>query len=210
MVGDVTHARRGLSAGGLVLAGGRGSRLGGRDKAELTRSDGRRLVDQAVASLAPLCTRGVTVLRGPLQELPGIAVNQVADPGLGPVGALAVGISAAITGGQHSVLVLAVDVVDPCVPLLARMARILMDDEHDVVLPIVDGHLQPLHAAWSTGAASILAAAVDEGVLRVHDVLERLDVRVMDRDEWEDLDPDALFVRDIDVPADLALLGAGG
>lgn len=206
----VDAARRGLSAGGLVLAGGRGSRLGGRDKASLTRPDGRRLVDQAVAALAPVCARGVTVLRGPLQDLQGLDAHQVADPGLGPVGALGVGIEAAITGGQHTVLVLAVDIVEPCVPLLQRMGRTLMDDDHDVVLPIVDGRLQPLHAAWSTRAASVLAEAVNERVLRLHDVLDRLDVRVVERDDWIDLDPAARFALDVDVPADLALLAPQG
>jgi molybdopterin-guanine dinucleotide biosynthesis protein A len=156
--------------------------------------------------LEPVCSRGVTVLRGPLEHLPGLNVNQVADPGLGPVGALGIGIESAITGGQHSVLVLAVDVVEPCIALLQRFAAILVEDDHDVVLPMVEGHLQPLHAAWSTKAATVLAEAVEEGVLRLHDVLERLDVCVVERDGWADLDPDARFVRDVDVPADLALL----
>lgn len=148
----------------------------------------------------------MTVLRGPLAQLEGLDATQVADPGLGPVGALGIGMENANVGGQHVVLVLAVDVVAPCVPLLQRAARILVEDDHDVVLPSVDGRWQPLHAAWSTRAATDLTRAVEEGMLRLHDVLDRLDVRVLEPEDWADLDPDARFVRDVDRPEDLSLL----
>lgn len=202
-------------AGGLVLAGGRGRRLGGRDKATLLRADGLRLVDNAVAALRPACPRGITVLRGDHEPLPGMAddLRQVPDPGRGPVGALCVGLESALAQGQHMVLVLAVDVVTPCVPLLARLAQVLVEEDVDVVVPEVDGQLQLLHAAWSTRAAATMERCLERGILRLHDALEALEVEAVGRDLWADLDPTASFVRDVDEPTDLALLehlaGAG-
>ncbi len=208
--GHVLGRGRGLQAGGLVLAGGRGTRLGGRDKAALRRADGARLVDHAVTALEPACPRGITVLRGDQTPLTGLAagVRQVADPGRGPVGALCVGLTAAIAQGQHVVLVVAVDVVEPCVPLLVRLARTLVEEDLDVVVPEVDGRLQPLHAAWSTRAAATVEACLDAGTLRLHDVLAQLEVQVVGQNEWADLDADAVFSRDVDEPTDLDLLAA--
>ncbi len=202
----------GLQAGGLVLAGGRGTRLGGTDKATLRRADGLRLVDHASSALRPACPRGITVLRGEHDRLEGLApdIRQVADPGRGPVGAMSVGLGAALSQGQHVVLVVAVDVVEPCVPLLVRLARTLVEEDVDVVVPMVDGHLQLLHAAWSTRAAVTLEHCLDEGVLRLHDVLERLDVEVVGPKAWADLDAEACFARDVDEPDDLDLLAGAG
>ncbi len=199
---------RGPQAGGLVLAGGRGTRLGGRDKAALLRQDGLRLVDNAVAALRPVSPRGVTVLRGDHAPLPGLAddLRQVSDPGHGPVGALCVGLESALARGAHVVHVLAVDVVSPCVPLLQRLAELLVDEDVDVVVPEVDGRLQLLHAAWSTRAAATMERCLDAGVLRLHDALECLEVEVVGADGWADLDPLGAFARDVDVPTDLVLL----
>ncbi len=197
-----------VSAGALVLAGGRGQRLGGTDKADLRAADGRRLIDRAVEALTPVCPRGVAVLRGEHEPLDNLPCEQLWDPGLGPVGALCVGLEAALTRGHHVVMALAVDIVQPCVPLLVRMAEMVVEDDHQVVLPEVDGRLQPLHAAWSTSAAATIGRALRENRLRVLDVLDELDVRVLAEADWTDLDPHGHFAWDVDQPEDLDLLTA--
>lgn len=191
-----------------MLAGGRGRRLGGRDKAALIRADGLRLVDNAVAALRPACPRGITVLRGDHDPLPGLAddLRQVADPGLGPVGALCVGLEAGLARGQHVVLVLAVDVVTPSIPVLVRCAEHLVEEDVDVVVPRVDGRLQLLHAAWSTRVAATMEDCLARGTRRLHDVLDELEVEVLDTPDWVDLDPTGAFALDVDEPTDLDLL----
>ncbi|WP_285727192.1 NTP transferase domain-containing protein [Psychromicrobium xiongbiense] len=74
------------AAGGVVLAGGRGSRLGGADKAALP-IDGRALVDYALDALAgcsPLIAVGPDSVRRP-----GVRVVREDPPFGGPVAALA-------------------------------------------------------------------------------------------------------------------------
>jgi molybdopterin-guanine dinucleotide biosynthesis protein A len=87
---------------GAVLTGGRSSRFG-RDKAAVFL-DGRRLVDHAVAVVAPHVAQVVTI---------GAADDRPA-PGLGPLGGIAGALTWAAAQGYDSVLTIACDM--PAVP----------------------------------------------------------------------------------------------
>lgn len=121
---------------GLVLAGGAGRRMGGVDKAALVVG-GVTLLDRVLAAARPVCDRLVVV--GPARPtvVAGVTFLREAEPGGGPVPAVAAGLAEA--PGADVVLVLAADL-----PLLAT------------------DHLRRLLAALDAGAAEA-AAAADEG-----------------------------------------------
>lgn len=120
---------------GIVLAGGAGRRMGGVDKAAL-RVGGVTLLDRVLGAARPVCDRLVVV--GPVREtaVDGVTFVMEAEPGGGPVPAVAAGLAAAPEAGV--VLVLAADL-----PLLTS------------------GHLRRLVAALDAGAGA--AAAGDQG-----------------------------------------------
>lgn len=187
---------------GVVLAGGRGRRLG-TDKA-LVRIGAVRLVDRVVDEVARVAAP-VVVAAGD-RRLPELAVVQVPDVPVdddGPAGPLA-GIVAGLRAVAPAPLVAVVAVDLPGVrgDVLAHLATGIGDA--DAVVPEVAGRLQPLHAVFARSAEPLLAAALRGGERRVLGALERLTVVVVDERTLRAAGLPTDFARDVDTPADLA------
>jgi molybdopterin-guanine dinucleotide biosynthesis protein A len=91
----------------IVLAGGRGRRLGGVDKPEVMVG-GVALLDHALAAVAE--ASHVVVVGPPHLARPGVALVLEDPPDGGPVAGLAAGLDALPTDGPDLVVVLACDV----------------------------------------------------------------------------------------------------
>lgn len=144
--------------GVIVLAGGRGSRMGGVDKAQVTL-DGVRLLDRLLdAVTGQLPAPGAIVVVSPYTVAVPAGVSVVSEdpPFGGPVAGIAAGLNALDTfnaldglGGCDRILVFSVDAPDS--PLTTpRLLTGLTDDPvaDAAVVRAADGHLQPLCAAW--------------------------------------------------------------
>lgn len=91
----------------IILAGGRGSRLGGVSKADLTVG-GVRLLDRVLDAAAGAAT---TVVVGPVRAPEGAIVTREDPPGTGPAAGLAAGLDA-VSSPADWTLVLACDLPD--------------------------------------------------------------------------------------------------
>jgi molybdopterin-guanine dinucleotide biosynthesis protein MobB len=142
---------------GVVLAGGEAQRMG-RDKLRL-RLGGASLVARNVALLQTIFPTVAVSVRDPGQiteRLPdGIEMLTDKAPG-SPLG----GIATVLERFAAPVFVLAGDTAFAQRPAIERVLAAFADV--DVALPVVEGHLEPLHAAYGPGclapAASLLAA----------------------------------------------------
>ena len=140
-------------AAGIVLAGGRSSRMGS-PKAAL-EWHGSTLLRRICGIVGRAVDGPVVVVRAPEQELPelpdGVEVVEDAREGRGPLQGIAAGLHA-VRDGADAAYVSSTDV-----PLLHPrfVATVLqaLDDETDVVLPEVGGHRHPLAAAYRTALA---------------------------------------------------------
>ncbi|QIK62494.1 NTP transferase domain-containing protein [Leucobacter viscericola] len=114
-----------LAFDAVVLAGGRGSRLGGVDKATLTLG-GERLVDRAVAAVRAAGAEHVVVVGPDHAGGDGVIVVREDPPFAGPLAALAAALPA-----LHSewVLLLSCDLVRPdrvCEALVGTTAPVIL------------------------------------------------------------------------------------
>jgi molybdenum cofactor guanylyltransferase len=138
------------AAAGIVLAGGRSSRMG-TPKATL-EWHGSTLLRRVTGIVARATGGPVVVVRAPGQDLPalpkGVEVTEDAREGRGPLQALAAGL-AAVDGRADVAFVSSTDA-----PLLhpAFVRRVVgaLDGEHDVALPQAGGFPHPLAAAYRT------------------------------------------------------------
>lgn len=169
-----------MSAGGLVLAGGRSSRMG-RPKAALDWH-GTTLLARTVGVLARAVGGPVLVVRAPGQALPVLRddVSVVDDPaeGVGPLLGVATGL-AALDGRAEVAFVAATDL-----PLLhpAFVARVLAacTGGTDLALPHAHGYPQPLAAAYRVALAPLLRSRAAAGRPRLVDLPERVNTRWLD------------------------------
>ncbi len=147
---------------GLLLAGGRGARLGGDGPKALAVLGGRTLLERAREILAAAAD-DVRVVAPDALALPGAAAARIPDAGEGPLVALV----AAFAGVSFErACVLGVDL--PLVPpaLYARLADAAADG---AAMACADGREQPLVSVWTPAAARALAAraaAGDRGLVR--------------------------------------------
>jgi len=185
---------------GVLLAGGRGARLGlGLPKA-LVALDGRTLLERAQATLAIACEEVLVCAPRDVGELLGLE-HFVAD-GIehgGPLAGLVTGLAAA---RGRTVLALGVDLPFMRADTLARLAELL--GAHEAVVPAPHGRPQPLAAAYAPRAADRLARALTGGERRCVAAVLALDARVLDADEVGQLPGGADAFFNLNTPADLA------
>jgi molybdopterin-guanine dinucleotide biosynthesis protein A len=195
-------------AAGIVLAGGKSSRMGS-PKAGL-EWHGSTLLRRVTGIVARSVDGPVVVVSAPGQALPALedAVEAAADAreGRGPLQGLAAGL-AAIGDRAEVAYVSSTDV-----PLLhpAFVQRVVgaLDDNLDVVLPEVGGYRQPLSAAYRTGLLSTVEELIAADRMRPAFLFERC--RVLQMGEaglLQDgrvarLDPELASVRNLNEPAD--------
>jgi molybdopterin-guanine dinucleotide biosynthesis protein A len=160
-----------------VLAGGRSSRMGTR-KALLDWHGGTLV--RRVTGILQRVADPVVVVHADGQELPPLpGVERVVDraPDRGPLEGIAAGLRA-VAGRSPAVFVSGTDLpfLHPDLVLALAAAR----REHDVAVPVADGHVHHLCAVYGTD----LFAAVEQQLacerLRVGLLLEGLDVLRLD------------------------------
>lgn len=186
-----------LRLSGCVLAGGRSRRMG-TDKARLL-VDGQPLVCRVFERVAAVA-EDVHVASGDGQRLADLGLPEIPDAfcDAGPLAGILAGLRAA----RHPlVAVVACDLPEASPAVLAALARCWQGD--DVIVPVVAGRAQPLHAVWATTAAEPVAELLAAGTRRVQDALQALRVRRLDAAAWAAADPGARFARNLNRPVDL-------
>ncbi len=162
----VTIRCMGHGTAGVVLAGGRSSRMG-TSKAAL-EWHGSTLLRRTLGVLARSTDGPLLVVRAsgqPLPELPP-QVDVVEDPeeGLGPLQGIAAGL-AALAGRAGAAFICSTDL--PFLhPAFARRVLTALTENLDVVLPVARGYPQPLAAAYRVTLAPLVAEMVAAGDLR--------------------------------------------
>lgn len=190
------------AASGIVLAGGRSSRLG-RDKlAEPIH--GRPALHLAALAVAAVC-REVIVVRAPgepveLPELPVRAsVVHDARPYEGPLAGTVTGL-AAVT--QPLALVVGGDMPGLVHVVLTTMLEAAEGSGRLAIALGEGGHVRPLPCVVRTEVVDLAATLLAEGRRSLHDLLAALDVELIDESVWKLLDPFARTLADIDLPED--------
>jgi molybdenum cofactor guanylyltransferase len=191
-------------AAAAVLAGGASRRMG-RDKATLAIG-GVELASLVLAAAARVADPVVLVAPDghPARRL---AAPAVADPGQGPLAALAAALGA--LEAEH-VLVLAADHPGLRVELLAHL--VALAGEAEAVACRRGPRLEPLVAVYRRApalAAARARLAEPAGDRSLLGLLAGLRTLVVEEPEWRRVDPDGRSFVDLDDPADLAAWDPG-
>ncbi len=156
---------------GVILAGGRNSRMGGRDKAFL-RVDGETVFARTLAVLRR-CFGHVLVVSNAPDKYSGYAVEVTRDElvGLGPLGGLHAALGRVPT---PYAFVTACDM-----PFLREEPiRYLVSRLHgqDAIVPCWDGDIEPLHALYASRLRPRIATAAGRGARALRDFLPQIAV----------------------------------
>jgi molybdopterin-guanine dinucleotide biosynthesis protein A len=187
---------------GVVLAGGRASRMGGRDKA-FAAVAGEPIVVRTLRVFRALFPQVLVATNRP-ERFAALGVDTVADrfPGAGPLA----GIHAALLACRYPhAFVAACDMpgLDPDVIRLV-LARI---GTADAVVPRWEGDVEPLHAVYASRCLPAMEAALRDGRAAMRDFLQTIRVTWVDEAEMRALRGAAASLTNVNTPEELAVVG---
>jgi molybdopterin-guanine dinucleotide biosynthesis protein A len=171
-----------------VLAGGQSKRLG-IDKA-LLHIGNCSLLDlilSALKDIFPLILLVVQKGGSPLDAMEGARIKVVSDviAGKGPL----VGIYTALENSPAPyVFVMACDMPYPSPELIRCMLSAAPD--RDAVVPRRGEYIEPLFAVYRRDIAGTIRTRIEEGRLKIHELIEELNVRYLEEEEVAACDPD--------------------
>jgi molybdenum cofactor guanylyltransferase len=176
-----------------ILAGGRASRFGGRDKSRLV-VDGRTIFDRQASELSKIA--GELLLVG---GAPREGIRSVPDrmPGCGPLGGLDAALTAA--AGEPTIVV-ACDMPYISAPFLAHLAALAGDA--DAVVPRTERGYHPLCAAYTHAALEPIARRLAAGRLAMIDLLTEVRLRVVAGDELAAFGDPHRLLANVNTPAE--------
>lgn len=182
-----------------IQAGGESRRMG-QNKA-LMPFLGRPLIAYLLDRLAASADELFITARepGPYAAL-GRPVYTDASPQRGALG----GLLTALQHARHPVLAaVACDMPFASPELLRFQARLLDDEQADIVVPAGEAGLEPLHALYRTATCLPAAqAALQRGDWKLSGWFERVRTRVVTRAEWESFDPQHVIFTNLNTPDD--------
>ena len=187
---------------GVIVAGGRASRMGGRDKA-FAAVGGQPIAVRTVRLFHELFPQVLVATNRP-GRFSGLDVEIVPDvhPGCGPLA----GIHAALVASRHPhVFVAACDMPG----LDAEVIRLLVAriGDADAIVPRWDGDVEPLHAIYRVACAPAIDATLRAGRYALRDFLAGIRVDWVTEAELHALRGAAASLTNVNTPEELAAVG---
>ncbi len=181
----------------FVVAGGKSSRMG-RDKAFI-ELEGRSLL-QRVLTLAQAVSDKIAIVGDPEKFASFAPVVPDVFVAAGPLG----GIHAALqTTTTDLNLVLAVDMPFLDVAFVHYLVEQARTSSEWVLVPSVEGRLQPLCALYQRGFAAIAETALRAGRNKIDALFAQVPTRILDESQWTPLGFSPAIFRNLNTPDDL-------
>ncbi len=134
-------------------------------------------------------------------ETYGYPVYEDITPGIGPLMGLYTGLS---FSKHDTVAVVACDMPFASFVLIQEEARLLADLKYDVVVPVINGKSEPLHAVYSrTTCLQAIETGLTHGMQRLIEWHSEVKVHEMGKAEIKHFDPLGLAFFNINTPEDL-------
>lgn len=187
---------------GVIVAGGRASRMGGRDKA-FAAVGGEPIAVRTIRIFRELFPQ-VLVATNRAERFAGLGVETVGDrfPGCGPLAGIHAGL---LESRYPHVFVAACDMpgLDPEVIrfLLARIGTA------DAVVPRWDGDVEPLHAVYAGRCLAAMEASLRAGRYALRDFLPAVRVDYVGEEELRAVRGAARSLTNVNTPEELAAVG---
>lgn len=192
-----------METSAIVLAGGQSLRLGYNKVLEIVGD--RSLLEQVISCVASLSSEIIVVATEgqvipQFKDYPAMQVVTDIYPGKGPLGGIYTGLK---TSTSTCNLVVAADMPFLNCALLGYMLGLA--DGVDLVAPRVEGQIEPLHAVYMQGCLGVIEKMMKEGVLGVHKLFSRVNVRYVEADEIARFDPEQRSFFNINTEGDLQM-----
>jgi molybdopterin-guanine dinucleotide biosynthesis protein A len=185
---------------GVILAGGKNSRMGGFNKALLSFFN-ESLIQRQIRRMHPICSELIVVTNDPdaFQIIAGDTIRIITDEitGKGPLS----GMHAAFSFSSNSDLW----VVGCDMPFIsASAAKYLWEYKNanslDAVIPTIEHRDQPLHGVYSKSSLSIITNLLNHGEYRLNQLLSAIRYKSVQESTFLELGVDLKFIMNVNTP----------
>jgi molybdopterin-guanine dinucleotide biosynthesis protein A len=181
---------------GAILAGGQSKRFG--DDKALVLLGKKRLIEHGLDLLRSIFREVLIITNQPRQfQFLDVPIACDVIQGAGSLGGI---LTALVHARADRCFIVACDM-----PFVNRsIVRLLYAraDRYDVVVPIVNGEPEPLHALYSKRCISPIVKRILEKDYRIINFYKRASTLRVEEEEWAHLDPEGLSFVNINTPAD--------
>jgi molybdopterin-guanine dinucleotide biosynthesis protein A len=171
---------------GVVLAGGDNNRFGGKNKANIV-IDGERIITRIINTLEQIFQEVIIVTnsRGEFDQLSGIKITGDHFMNLGPL----CGIHAAMKiSSKEAVFIFAGDMPFLDKEIINNQIAFYSDHPDDVIVPRIDGNIEPLHAIYCNALSIELEEYfLTKKDLAIRNFLTKVSVSYMDINDSENV-----------------------
>ncbi len=172
---------------GILLAGGNSCRMG-QDKG-FCLLDGKPMVTYGLGLLRQLCGQVLISANAADYEQFGHPVVRDEFAGIGPIGGLYSALSN--TSTEHNF------VISCDMPMLRKeLFELLLHQSpgHDAVVPVFNGHPEPLAAYYRKDAGETFLKSIRMGAFKLQDALAGMRTRMLDMSHYPGMMPEEMFV----------------
>lgn len=183
---------------GIILAGGRASRLGGINKAFI-EVGGERLIDRTLRVYRALFGEIIISTNSPLEylEFDARIVTDI-HRGKGPLGGIHAGL---LHASCEQVFVSACDMPYLSEEFIRHM--IAQAKGYDLVVPVTANGFESLHAIYSRRCLPVIESQIERGELKVSLLFRKFKTREIPVDEIRRFDPEGRLFSNLNRPEDL-------
>ena len=188
-----------MSVTGVIQAGGKSTRMGGRPKA-LMELGGRRIIDRVVDVMRAV-TDDLLIVTNTSEAYASLGLPMVGDvfPEHGSLGGIYSGLRAA---SRDSIFTVACDMPF----LMPDVARLVTDRASlaDVIVPVVGGRFETLHACYAKSCLGPMESKLRAGHLKIAGFFDTVRVVTIPEDEVARFrSPDLVFMN-VNTPEEMA------
>jgi molybdenum cofactor guanylyltransferase len=188
-----------MNVTGVIQAGGKSTRMGGRPKA-LMELGGRRIIDRVVDVMRAV-TDDLLIVTNTSEAYASLGLPMVGDvfPDHGSLGGIYSGLRAA---SRDSIFTVACDMPF----LMPDVARLVTDRAAlaDVIVPVVGGRYETLHACYAKSCLGPMEAKLRAGHLKIAGFFDDVRVLTIAEDEVARFrSPDLVFMN-VNTPEEMA------
>jgi molybdopterin-guanine dinucleotide biosynthesis protein A len=182
------------SVTGVILAGGKSSRMG-KNKALLPYR-GKHLIDASIEILSGIFSNVVVSVRE-RNDYAGHSLPKIVDQydAIGPIG----GICSVLKSGYSSIFCVACDMPFLNEALITHLCSI---DGFDAVVPVWEGREEVLHAVYSETLIPRLEDGIQSKRYKLTNALSSSNIRYVDQDEVLLYDPSGASFKNVNTPGD--------
>ena len=184
----------------IILAGGKNSRMEGRDKAFL-EIEGKPIVEHLINKFKTLVDEIIVVTNNP-EKYSAYPVKLASDekPGLGPLMGIYCGLKAS-SAGYNFVAACDMPFVNP------GLVRYMIEqkDNYDVMVADVEGKLHPLLGIYSKNCIPVIEELLKQNILNVRSLFPKVKSRFIKKEELEKFDPELLSLVNINTREELRM-----